>query len=195
MKTPLAAVAALSLTAAACATAHHPASPQEARAAPAPEPSATAGGRMQGCPMAVPGTQVAASDVPSGEAITFTTSPDHVQDLRARVHAMADMHDRRHAGTGAADLPGATPHGGAGGGTGGGASGGMMGGTGGGPGGMRVAMPPPSSATVDDVDGGARIVVTPNDPADLDRLRAAVRMHALHMQETGACGMGAPAPR
>jgi hypothetical protein len=53
-------------------------------------------------------------------------------------------------------------------------------------------MPPPSRAAVRDVEGGARIVVTPNDPADLDRLRSAVRMHAEHMRESGTCGMGHP---
>lgn len=65
--------------------------------------------------------------------------------------------------------------------------GGMMGGGSMGPtGGRDAMMPPPSRAAVEDVEGGARLVVTPNDPGDLDRLRSTVRMHAEHMRQTGA---------
>src|SRR6266545_7647261 len=51
----------------------------------------------QACPVMVPGTQVAAAETVNGESITFTTSPDHVADLRARVRTMANMHNRHHA--------------------------------------------------------------------------------------------------
>lgn len=131
---------------------------------------------MQVCPMAVPGTQVAVSDTPDGEAVWFTTAPERIPELRSRVRAMADLHNRQHAGGGAEQM-----------------GGGMMGG---GMSGMGASMmPPPSRAAVEDVEGGARLVVTPNDPADLDRLRSTVRMHAQHMQETGTCGHGQPAAR
>ncbi len=40
----------------------------------------------------------------------------------------------------------------------------------------------PSTATVEDTEGGARITYKPKDPAQLDALRANVRMHAQHMQ-------------
>lgn len=170
------------------AATHAASAPQpQAAAAPEPVPAAV----MQACPVAVPGTQLAAADTPDGEAVTFTTTPDGVAELRSRVHAMADMHNRHHAQPGGANPMGGMDHGAM-------MGGGMMGGGGMGSSGGRMAMmPPPSRAAVEDVDGGARLVVTPNDPADLERLRSAIRMHARHMQETGTCGMGgarAPQP-
>ncbi len=132
--------------------------------------------------MSVPGTQVAAADTPDGEAVSFTTTPDRVEELRARVHAMADVHNRRHAGA-------MEEHGGMHGGMmGGGMTGGM--GSSGEAADQTSTMPPPSRAAVEDVQSGARLVVTPNDPADLERLRSVVRMRAQHMQESGTCEMG-----
>lgn len=130
------------------------------------------------CPMSVPGTKISAADTATGEALTFTTSPDQAPVLREKVHAMADMHNRHHAS-------GDAGHGGMGGMMGGGgrAGGGMAAG---GMGGMQ--MPPPSRAAVEDLPDGARILVTPKDPADLQRLQSSVRMHAEHMQQHG-CGM------
>lgn len=163
---------ALAVTGIACMAGHAVhgagmASPPEATAAP----GGMAGMPMATCPMAVPGTQVTAMDTQGGEAVTFTTSPDRADELRARVRGMADMHNQHHAG-------------GAGGMQGGMMGGGMMGP--GGPEGMAM-MPPPSRAAVRDVEGGAQLVVTPNDPADLYRLRSTVRMHAEHMRQTGTC--------
>jgi len=133
------------------------------------------------CPMAVPGTQVSAVDRQNGEAITFTTSPDHEADLRSRVHAMADMHNHHQGG--------GTDHGGMHQDMHGDAMGdGSMG-----SGDMdhhMTMMPPPSSASVEDIPGGARLVVTPSDPAELQRLQSVVRMHAAHMSQTRSCGMG-----
>jgi len=118
---------------------------------------------MAMCPMTVPGTQVFAADTANGEALTFTTTPDQVTELRIRVHAMGNMHNQRHGGVGGGE--------------------GMMGGMKGG-----KMTPPPSRAWVDDVENGARISMTPNDSADLQKLQSAVRMHAEHMQRHG-CGM------
>lgn len=137
-------------------------------AATQPSTVAPAGGMAGVCPMSVPGTKLSAADTSTGEAITFTTAPDQAAALREKVHAMADMHNRHHA-SGDAD------HGGMGGMHGGG----MMG---------DMQMPPPSRAAVEDLPDGARIIVTPNDPADLERLQKTVRMHAEHMQQHG-CGM------
>jgi hypothetical protein len=146
-------------------------------AAPAASPSATSpaptGGGMSGmCPMSVPGTQLGAEDTTTGEALTFTTTPDQASALREKVHAMADMHNRHHAsGEGQSGTGGMMP-------------GGAMGG-----GGMpMMQMPPPSHATVEDLPDGARLLVTPNDPADLQRLQSTVRSHAEQMREHG-CGM------
>ncbi len=116
-------------------------------------------GMMAMCPMTVPGTQVYAADTANGSALTFTTAPEQVAELRIRVHAMGNMHNQRHAGMGGDEKMG-----------------GKM-------------MPPPSRAWVEDVDNGARIAMTPNDPADLLRLQSSVRAHAEHLQRHG-CEMG-----
>lgn len=123
---------------------------------------------MAMCPMNVPGTQVTATDAANGETLTFTTT-DQVAELRSRVHAMAEMHNKHHAAGGMHESM-------MGGGTG---SGNAMGG------GMMM---PPSRAAVVDLDKGASITLTPNDPADLQKLQSAARMHAQKMQENG-CGM------
>jgi hypothetical protein len=187
----------------------------QTQAQPQPQnPTPQAGGEhgmamMQECPMAVPGAQVAATDTETGEAITFTTSsPDAVQELRDRVHAMADMHNRHmeaHAGM-QGDAQDGSMHG---------DTGGEMGGTGregsagsgdGSPSpdaqgqagsgmgsGMHSGMHhrmPASRATVEEVDGGARVTVAAQNPADADQLRTAIRKHVDQMQQTGSCGMG-----
>jgi hypothetical protein len=60
----------------------------------------------------------------------------------------------------------------------------------GGPPGMmqRQGMQVPADARVEDVDGGARLTLTPKDPADLAALRARVRAHVEHAK-TGHCPM------
>jgi hypothetical protein len=176
MTRPLSIAALLGLAAAACTHAGRAGSANATRAQASAPVSAAApapGGMAGMCPMAVPGTKVAAVDTTSGEALTFTTTPDQAAALREKVHAMAQMHNRHHAtgDAGHASMPG----------------------MGGGPGpGMRseggMQMPPPSQAAVEDLPEGARLLVTPNDPADLERLQATVRMHAEHMQQHG-CGM------
>jgi hypothetical protein len=105
------------------------------------------------CPMDVPGTKVSVADTPDGVAITFTTTSD-VAELRQRVHHVAEMHEHRMQG---------------GMGSGGMGSGHMM---------MKMV---PSTARAEDVDGGARIALTPNDPAQLADLRAHVHEHAAQM--------------
>jgi TusA-related sulfurtransferase len=162
--------------------------PAEATAPPAgAAASGPAAGPMAGCPMAVPGTEVAADDVPAGEAITFTTAdPQAVADLRSRVHAMAEMHEAHHGAGMMGGMHGPMHHGDM-------AGGGMeRGGTGGGTGSADVpehGMMPGGRAVAEDVPGGARLVITADDPADVDRVRAAVRMHAAHMRDSGTCGM------
>ncbi len=59
-----------------------------------------------------------------------------------------------------------------------------MGGPGMGPGmmerqGMRF---PPADARVEDVAGGARVTLTAKNPADVEALRAHVRMHLDHLK-------------
>lgn len=157
----------------ACMHAGHAApEPGTAPAASATAAAGTAPGGMAGmCPMSVPGTRLSAEDTPSGESLTFTTSdPERVSALRERVHAMAAMHARHHAGR---DADHGAMHG---------MHGGMAG----------MQMPPPSQAAVEDVPQGARLVVTPNDPADLQTLQSTVRQHATYMQEHGCPAAAAP---
>ena len=172
--------------------AHHAgqAAPAEARGGVASAAAAAPPGMGSArCPAEVPGTQLSATDTQDGEAITFTTSPDQEAELRGCVHAMADMHNRRQQAGGM--QPGGMEPGGMHQGMHRGAAPmgpGAMGSGAGEP--MGMMMPPPSQASVEDVPGGARLRLTPNDPADLDRLRGVVRMHAEHMSQTRSCGMG-----
>lgn len=163
---------ALAFAATGCAHGGHAASTSApAASSPAMAPAPTGGGMKGMCPMSVPGTRLGAEDTTTGEALTFTTSPDQSSALREKVHAMADMHNRHHAsGEGHSGMGGMMP--------GGMGAGGMSG----------MQMPPPSHATVEDLPDGARILVTPNDPADLQRLQSIVRGHAEQMRQNG-CGM------
>ncbi len=144
----------------------------------AAQPPGHSSDMMANCPMNVPGTQVSAAEAVNGVTITFT-APEQVVELRRRVHAMASMHNEKHAD--------GSSHGGmmGGGMMGGGMmSGGMMGG-GKAMDGMKM---PPSRATVVDLELGASVTVIPIHPDDLQKLRSAVRMHVQQMQENG-CAM------
>ena len=187
------AVALVALTFVACAGSRaERAQPEAVR--PAPAPTGDSPGALTGptgstrpsspmsavCPMDVPGTTVAAADTPEGESITFTTSSGQVDELRRRVHALADMHNQHMSAHAGAHPPGAP-------GTGSGE---------GDPHGAGHMMPPTSRATVDDVDNGARVSIAALDPAQAPQLRTMVRTHAEHMQQSG-CGMmhGGPSQR
>lgn len=104
-------------------------------------------------------THVATSETADGVAIAFTTTDD-VNALRDRVRAMAERHNRMQ-----------TMH----------STGGMHGG----PPETRMRMVP-SRATVDDIPGGARLVLVPIDPSQLATLRHQAEMHAGMMQR-GQC--------
>jgi hypothetical protein len=120
------------------------------------------GGGMAGkCPIALPGTKVEASDTQDGVALTFT-NPAQVDELRTRVRAAAAHH---------AHMAGA--HGGMG--------------SGSDAGGGRAMMT--ASARAEDVEGGARLVLTPRDPSGAQTLRSEVREHAEQMSSGGGCPM------
>jgi hypothetical protein len=162
------------------------ASSQANREATTPAPAATSETQTEGirgdregmCPMQVEGTAVSAEDVEGGVALTFTTSSD-VAELRRRVTHMAQMHGQDGMGMHAsADAGDGQAHGGQ-------RSdasqhqGGMM---------ASEMMMPAATARSEEVEGGARIVLTPQDAVDLERLRE----HARHMTErmsSGQCPM------
>ena len=165
--------ASLLLGLAGCAASNGERGPTAANPAEAPGPRHGGGMMMDEgmCPMAVEGTSVTVEHVEGGAALVFTTTGD-VADLRERVRGMAEMHARRH-------------------------SEGMMGHGGGHGGGMMM---PAAEASAEDVPSGARLVLRPADPADLDVLRERVGMHAERMG-AGECpmmsagsGPEAPAP-
>jgi hypothetical protein len=168
------------------AGAAEPSEPPAEAATPPAEATAAgpAAGPMAGCAMAVPGAEVAVTDVPAGAALEFTTpSEQNVAELRTRVHAMAEMHEAHHgegamAGGMHGEMHGAVPPGGSAG----------SGGTGSGAAPEHAVMMPPSTrAVAEEVEGGARIVITAEDPADIERVRSAARMHAAHWREFGTC--------
>ena len=102
--------------------------------------------------------QIAATDGERDVTITFTTAGDPVA-LRTHVHEMGAKHDRMAHG--------------------GGMKGGGMGEH------MKMV---PSHAAVDDIDQGARMVLTPDDPAQLAALREHDHSH-VEMMKSGTCPM------
>ena len=186
------------MVAAACGSTAESATPNR------PQPAATGSApapvqpRGAACP-AGPGVQIATAETPNGVALQFTTTGD-VAGLRARVHRMAEMHNRM-MGSGMGMQGGMM-------GSGGGMHGGMMGSGGGmqgdmmGSGGMHggmmgsgMMMPMiPSRASVDDIPDGARLVLTPTDPSQLGALRDHAHRMAAMMQQGRCPVMEPPAP-
>lgn len=166
--------------------------PQTAADAPSHEHESHAHGdvSMAGiCPMRVPGTGVVPADVDGGIGLSFTTSTGDVVELRQRVRRMAEMHNQRGGhmmmgGHGEAEGGAEHQHGAQAGATHEGAGrGGMMMGAG--------MMMPPATASVEDVEGGARVILRPKDPAELAALQEHVRMKAQRMAG-GECPMMSP---
>lgn len=129
-----------------------------------------------GCPMIVQGADVAVADTDNGVALTFTTQAgdeEALRDLRQRVQHMAQMYEM-HRGRGhmmwhrmGRGRAGMAQRGGMG------PMGGPM---------------PAARATVTDIDRGARLELTPADPAELQALREHARWHQQRMQ-SGECWM------
>jgi hypothetical protein len=128
--------------------------------------------------MLLPGTSVQAQDTKDGLAMTFTTSGD-VAELRRRVRVMADHMNAHSSG-------GMGMHGGM---MGADAGTGMMGGSMMGGQGMMGGMMPAMHAQVEDVDKGARLKMTPTDPAKLKEMRDHMKQHAQMMNQSHGCSM------
>jgi hypothetical protein len=134
------------------------------------------------CPMFVAGTTVQAKDTSDGMAMMFTTTGD-VAELRRRVRVMADHMNAHSSGAGG----GTGMHGM---GMGPDAGTGMIGG-----GMMGGGMMPATHAQVEDVDHGARLTVTPADPAKLNEMRQHMKQHAQMMNQSHGCSMMADGGR
>lgn len=149
------------------------------------------GGGMMGdgmagmCPMGVEGTTTRVEDVQGGAGVAFTT-PGDVPELRRRVARMSEMYNaHRSDGHG----PMMQMQGGMQGGhmqsghmqsghmQSGHMHGGMM---------QGAMMMPPSTARAEEIEGGARLVLTPRDPAQLSTLRENIQQMAGGMA-SGQC--------
>lgn len=143
------------------------------------------------CPMKVPGTTVTSADVEGGSALAFATSTGNIAELRQRVRHMAEMHNRHYAAGGVTmgdggtasvqheREAGAVPVHDAGDREGMILSGGMM---------MTVA-----TASVEDIESGARLILRPKNPAQIHALREHARIRARRMAG-GECPMMLPSP-
>lgn len=141
------------------------------------------------CPVSVAGTSVTVEDTDRGAALVFVTTGD-VAEVRKRVAAMATMHNDQHAAMGPLPTGDETGGGGHAGHDMGGDMGGMAHGEGGGEhaghaGGMVTVH---SRASVEEIDGGARLVFA-SMPGDVAGIQTELREHARHLS-TGTCAMG-----
>jgi hypothetical protein len=161
-----------------------PASPESAeQAAQQTEEQAELERRYaEACPMHVGGTEVTAQTVPNGAALVFTTA-ENVDELRAQVDRFADAHNEL------AEHMSQEAHGGASMGSTMGSMYGMESGEGAAT--AQQSSFVPSRAEVEEVDGGAEIVLTPRDPSKLQALRQNVEAQARQMA-SGACPLMEP---
>lgn len=128
----------------------------------APEPAMGERMGMTMCPAMIPGVEVATEEAPGGIAVTLTASPGQVAEVRERVRRVADMHTRMQERQ---PVRGEEP--------------GMGKDT-------RCMMKlPDSDASVEEIEGGSRIVLSAKNPEDIEELRAQVRQHAEHMKHGG----------
>ena len=165
---------------AACSSASGSPAPRQPppAASTTPAPGAPRGGGA--CPAGA-GVRVTTMDTPGGVALEFTTTSD-VATLQARVHRMADMHNRMMGGgMQGSGMMGSGMQGG-------GMQGSGMMGSGMQGGMMRMV---PSRAAVEDIPGGARLMLSPADPSQLGALRDQARRRAAMMQQ-GRCPIMQP---
>jgi hypothetical protein len=119
-------------------------------------------GMMMSGPMQTANTDVSAADVPDGVALNFTTTPENVAELQQRVEQMAGMFGSRTMMHGEAGRRGAVR-----------------------PGMMMLSV----TASFEKLADGARVVLKPTDPSDLDVLRSRVG-HMADMMSSRAGGPG-----
>jgi hypothetical protein len=175
------------------------ASSQGQSQAEVPRPAAHAEAR---CPLDVPGSSVSASDTNDGAALTFTAPQDELTGLRVQVAQWAQQIERggaeRAMGTGSGAPVDGTLSSQSEAWAGSGNASGEFGGdrspdqdpAGVWPGNpARADQFPPARAVVQDTAEGARLVLTPNDSADAERLRAATRRQAAALQANGCASL------
>ena len=141
------------------------------------------------CPMGVQGTTVQATETSDGMSMAFTTTGD-VGELRKRAHGMSDRMNGQ--ASGAMGTSGMMMKKGGDGGA------GMMMGSGmghpgmmgdGGAGMMMGGSMPPMNVQVEDIEGGARLRMTPRDPSRVAEMKKHVQQHAQMMNQGHSCPM------
>ena len=110
---------------------------------------------MMNCPMKLEGTSISVADTATGVALSFTTKPANVAELRKRLEQMATMHSTN------ADRPSTA---------------------------MMQGQMMPGTIKYEVIENGARLTLTPKDPAKLAEFRKQVRAHVETMQK-GECSM------
>jgi hypothetical protein len=130
----------------------------EAQPAPVSATSMKTAAPPPACPLGVSGARVAYEDTESGGRLTLTAPPAQLDDLRRRARDAAAMHGPARQGEGHEGRH-------------------AMGGEHG----LRPMQLPPSRGEAQDLEGGARIDLTPYDAADLTVLRAKLRDRAHEM--------------
>jgi hypothetical protein len=113
---------------------------------------------LRTCPFGIEGAAVYVEDTPQGVALTFTTTTDKTDELRARGRHAANMYGPRKAGEGH-DGRHAT----------------------GGHHGLMPMQMPPAYGLAEDVENGIKLRLFPVDDKDLATLRARARERAVAM--------------
>lgn len=155
---------------------------------PAPAASGPMMDQMRaGCPMMISDARVEVADTDKGVTLTFTTDKGDVADLRARVEHLGQMYEMHHGGgsmmwhhMGQGHRMGMM-------GGGGGSGAGMMGD------GSHMGPMPAAKVSIEPIDKGARLVLTPSNASDLDALRRHARLHHERMR-SGECWMSGNQP-
>ena len=119
------------------------------------------------CAFQIENSRVTARDIDGGEAIDFTTQSEHVAEVRRKVHSIAAVYNHHPCGdpidgsaAARAEPRSVDVH-------------------------PDVAMPP-VDASVEEIDGGARLLLRPQHPADLAALRERARQRSGQIED-GQC--------
>lgn len=136
-----------------------------AEAQPQPQPLQPS----QMCPTELPGVSVTAQDMQDGSALVFTASAGNVDQLRGRVQNLASMMNNQRANQKPEAAPGQPAP----------APGQQQGAT-------NPGEPVATHARVENTERGARLILTPADPAQLSRVRAFAQQQASRMS-SGDC--------
>lgn len=118
------------------------------------------GGLRTTCPLGVKNAHVTFDETATGAALTFTTTHEHVEELRRRARDASAMH-------GSGQRLGEGHHG--------------KHGAGGRKHGLNPVNLPPAQAGVEETRQGATVTFTPANPKDLDALRAHLKIRTENM--------------